>query len=156
MKQIVGYVTQDYSFYDLLTVQENMAYFSALYNVPNKERAERIEHLLEATHLQEMQHLLAKDLSGGQKRRLDFALALVHNPEIVILDEPTTGLDPYLVEEFWKVVTSIVEEKGIAVLVSTHHLHEVMRHCKKIAVLDHGSLQVKKTFTIESLQRLFS
>ena len=74
------------------------------------------------------------------KRRLDFAISLLHSPKLVVLDEPTTGLDPFLVETFWKTVTEIVREEKITVLVSSHHLHEIQAHCSRVVFMKEGRL----------------
>lgn len=140
-REIVGYTTQENSFYEKLTVYENMEYYSQLYNVPNKQRNHRINELLKAVKLEASKHVLAESISGGMKRRLDFAISLLHEPKIVILDEPTTGLDPVLVENFWEIVTSIVKKQKISVLVSSHLLSEIKAYCGKAAVMADGKIK---------------
>lgn len=140
VKSLVGYTTQENSFYEKLTVYENMYYYSNLYNVPLRERKKRIHALLESVKLNQSKNVLSGDISGGMKRRLDFAISLLHNPELVILDEPTTGLDPVLVDNFWKIVTDIVKEKKITVLVSSHLLSEIKKYCTKAAVMHNGRI----------------
>ena len=152
VREQVGYVTQDNSFYEKLTVLENMYYYGNLYTVPTKELKERTQNLLKAIKLEHAQNTLAGDISGGMKRRLDFAISLLHDPTIVVLDEPTTGLDPLLVEEFWKIVTTIVKERHIAVLVSSHLLTEVEQHCSKAAFLKQG--HITKLLTINAKTNL--
>jgi ABC-2 type transport system ATP-binding protein len=142
MKQLVGYTTQDGSFYEKLSVYENMRYYASLYNVPDSER--RIKELLDSVELTSSSDTLAGDISGGMKRRLDFALSLIHKPSIVILDEPTTGLDPSLVENFWRIVLKVAHGNKIAVLVSTHILAEVKSYCTKVAVMSKGKINYFK------------
>ncbi len=150
MRKVVGYTTQDNSFYEDLTVQENMKYYASLYKIPKKEQQERIGSLLKSVGLHEHTTTLAGSISGGMKRRLDFALSLLHKPKLVVLDEPTTGLDPVLVEIFWDVVTSIVKEQRIAVLVSSHHLHEVQQHCTKAIYMKQGKVEKITTITAKT------
>lgn len=141
VKEIVGYTTQENSFYEKLTVYENMVYYSNLYNVSFRARKERINYLLKSVELYNSKDILAGNISGGMKRRLDFAISLLHNPKLVILDEPTTGLDPILVENFWKIVTEIVKEQKITVLVSSHLLSEVKEYCDKAAFVSGGRVK---------------
>ncbi|HLC98407.1 MAG TPA: ABC transporter ATP-binding protein [Candidatus Nanoarchaeia archaeon] len=140
VKHIVGYTTQENSFYEKLTVYENMSYYANLYGIPADQRKDRIKELLEAVRLHGSKNSLAGDISGGMKRRLDFAISLLHRPKLVILDEPTTGLDPLLVENFWKIVTTIAKEQKITVLVSSHLLSEVKQYCNRAAVMSNGKI----------------
>jgi ABC-2 type transport system ATP-binding protein len=144
VRSIAGYTTQENSFYEKLTVNENMKYYAHLYNVKDKKK--RIAELLSAVDLEQAKDVLAESISGGMKRRLDFAISMIHHPKLVILDEPTTGLDPVLVENFWQIVTSISEKQGITVLVSSHLLDEIKAHCTKAAVMAEGS--IKKVINI--------
>jgi ABC-type multidrug transport system ATPase subunit len=141
VRELVGYTTQENSFYEKLTVYENMFYYSSLYNVGRSVRKERINRLLKAVNLYASKDILAGNISGGMKRRLDFAISLLHNPKLVILDEPTTGLDPLLVENFWSIVTEIAKTQEITVLVSSHLLPEVEKYCDKVAVMANGRVK---------------
>lgn len=140
VRHFVGYTTQDNSFYEKLTVEENMKYYALLYGVESAKQQARIDQLLRAVGLFEHAQTLAGRISGGMKRRLDFAISLLHSPKLVVLDEPTTGLDPFLVETFWKTVTDIVREEKITVLVSSHHLHEIKAHCSRVLFMKEGRL----------------
>ncbi len=140
LRKCVGYTTQENSFYEKLTIAENMNYYASLYKITRKEKQQRITHLLDAVGLLASKNVLAGSISGGMKRRLDFAISLLHHPKIVILDEPTTGLDPLLVKKFWNVVTTIVKEEHIAVLVSTHILDEIKSYCDSVGILSSGKL----------------
>jgi ABC-2 type transport system ATP-binding protein len=156
IKQQVGYVSQDGSYYEKLTVFENLRYYCNLYNVPRKQRAARINNILHAVDLTRSKHVLVSNISGGMKRRLDFGLALVHRPKVVILDEPTTGLDPLLVENFWNIVHDVVKKENMAVLVSSHMLEEIQSHCTHVAIMHAGTI-VKNIFVEKStnLRKLF-
>ena len=139
LRRAVGYTTQENSFYEKLTVAENMNYYANLYRVPLKTKEGRIKNLLAQVGLLRHKKLLAEKISGGMKRRLDFAISLVHDPSILILDEPTTGLDPILVEEFWKIVVEIVK-KGRTAIVISHLFDELEENCSRIGIMDKGKI----------------
>ncbi|MBS3107987.1 ABC transporter ATP-binding protein [Candidatus Woesearchaeota archaeon] len=141
IKKIVGYTTQDNSFYEKLTIQENMYYYANLYNINKTTRKNRIQEILKEIDLYNSKDTLAGRISGGMKRRLDFAISLLHNPKIVILDEPTTGLDPILVEKFWEMVTKISKKEGISILVSSHILSELESYCTSAAYMENGRIK---------------
>jgi ABC-2 type transport system ATP-binding protein len=137
LRQLTGYTSQENSFYDTLTVQENIFYYAARMraSIDFKKAFE----LARSVRLDTALDTLAGRLSGGMKRRLDFALSLVHDPALLILDEPTTGLDPMLVEAFWKLVDEM-REKGKTVIVVTHHLEDVKKHCDRAVILKEGKV----------------
>jgi len=135
LRRTVGYASQENSFYDTLTVEENILYYASRHSM-HLTRQQR-KDLLASMRLEGTANTLAGSISGGQKRRLDVALSLVHDPSILILDEPTTGLDPILVEEFWELIARMRKD-GKTVLVVTHHLDDVERHCSKAIFLKEG------------------
>lgn len=141
VKELVGYTTQENSFYEKLTIEENMDYYANLYGLDRHYRKARILKLLKDVKLDASKDTLAGDISGGMKRRLDFAISLLHEPKLVILDEPTTGLDPILVDNFWDIITSTVKEQKITVLVSSHLLSEIKEHCDRAAVIADGRVK---------------
>lgn len=152
LRKLVGYTTQENSFYEKLSVIENMRYYANIYNVKNREK--RIKYLLQQVELFKHKDKLAENISGGMKRRLDFAISLVHNPSILILDEPTAGLDPLLIDQFWKIVQTVVfKEKKIAVMAS-HILPEIEKYCTKAAVIEKGI--VVKVFDKKEMENLES
>lgn len=140
LRAMVGYTTQENSFYEKLSVIENMRYYANLYGISHKTREQRITHLLTQVGLLEHKKTLGENLSGGMKRRLDFAISLIHNPDIMILDEPTTGLDPLLSDQFWKIVKQVVSDEKKIVIMSSHILSEIEKHCTKTAVIDDGHI----------------
>lgn len=142
VKELVGYTTQDNSFYEKLTVYENMSYYANLYNVLIRHRKNRINELLKSVYLESSKNILAENISGGMKRRLDFAISLLHSPQLVIMDEPTAGLDPLLVENFWQIVRYIAYKDKITVLVSSHQLSEIKNNCTKAAVMSRGKIHI--------------
>ncbi len=164
IRKIVGYTTQDNSFYDKLTIYENMDYYSNLYNVKKliegKKLKQHIEEILDSVELLKSKKSIADNISGGMKRRLDFAISLLHKPDILILDEPTAGLDPLLVKQFWSVVNKILKENKTAII-SSHIFSEIEDNCNKVAVLEDGKItQVidMKKFKVkrDKLYKIFS
>lgn len=135
IRNLVGYTTQDNSFYEKLTVYENMKYYANLYGIYGKKAKDRINYLLTAVELTNSRKLLAEKISGGMKRRLDFAISLLHNPELIILDEPTAGLDQALVDQFWEIVKGIVKKENKAALVTSHIIDEIERNCSRVIIM---------------------
>lgn len=139
LKQFIGFGAQEPSFYPRLTVRENLEYFGSLYRLARKALHLNVNTLLELMDLSKAQHLLAGSLSGGMERRLDIACALVHNPDILILDEPTADLDPILRDHIWELVRKI-NKKGTTVLLASHHLAELEEFCSRICILKGGKI----------------
>ncbi|MFH0869931.1 MAG: ABC transporter ATP-binding protein [archaeon] len=138
-KNLFGFASQTPSFYEKLTVRENLMYFGSLYNLTSKALRSNIEILLALFDLKHAEHTLGEKLSGGMERRLDMACALIHDPEILVLDEPTSDLDPVLREHIWSLVQKI-NKRGTTVILASHHLNEVENFCSRIAIIKDGSL----------------
>ncbi|MBI2665047.1 ABC transporter ATP-binding protein [Candidatus Woesearchaeota archaeon] len=162
IKQSIGFASQENSFYESLSVEENLRYFGAMYSLSRKSIEERIDYLLKFMQLQEARKTLAKNLSGGMKRRLDLALALIHDPELLILDEPTTGLDIFLNEHIWDFILKI-HQLGKTIIISSHNLEEIEKYCTHVAFLAYGkvitagSLKIiQKRYHLEELFRKIS
>ena len=134
-----GFASQYPSFYEKLTVIENLHYFGTMYGLSHDALVRNTEILLKLMELKASAHLLAEHLSGGMKRRLDIACALIHNPPVLILDEPTADLDPVLRSHIWEVVKRI-NARGTTVILSSHHLNELDTLCNRIAILKDGKL----------------
>lgn len=132
----VGYLSQRFSLYGDLTIDENIAFFAEIHGVT--DYAARRNHLLEMTQLTRFRGRLADKLSGGMKQKLALACTLVHQPELVVLDEPTTGVDPVSRREFWKLLSHFLES-GITILMSTPYLDEAER-CNHVALVHDGRL----------------
>jgi len=143
LRKIVGLTTQENSFYDKLSVYENMRYYSNLYRVEktDKELGEHIKSVLKSVELDNAINMIAENLSGGMKRRLDFAISILHEPELLILDEPTTGLDPILVKQFWEIVRK-VSKQGKTIVVISHIFEEIKENCSKACILSKGRSHV--------------
>jgi ABC-type multidrug transport system ATPase subunit len=139
LRQNIGFTTQDNSFYEKLTVFENLEYFGQMYGVDEDTIRERVPILLGLLELSGKEKVLGEDLSGGMKRRLDFAISLIHDPSILILDEPTTGLDPMLREQMWRVIKNI-QAYGKTVIVSTHFFDELESYCDRVVILHLGKI----------------
>ena len=138
IREIVGYLPQDFSFYRNMSVYGAMDYLGLLSNIPDKVRKERISALLEQVNLKENMRTKVKALSGGMKRRLGIAQALLHNPQILIVDEPTAGLDPEERIRFRNLLSEFAEDR--IVILSTHISSDVESSCENIGVLDNGRM----------------
>ncbi len=150
----VGFTTQENSFYDKLTCSENMLYYANLYSVKG-DRKKICNRLLVKVGLESSADKLAEDISGGMKRRLDFAISLVHDPKILILDEPTTGLDPLLVVQFWQMVKDICKSEKTVIVVS-HIFSELESNCTHAGVLFDGKIQqITKISKATDLKKIF-
>lgn len=136
IKDSIGYMSQKFSIYEDLTVYENMRFFAGIYSVKGSERQQRISELIEMADLKEKRDVQAKFLSGGWKQRLALCCALIHKPEILILDEPTAGVDPVSRRVFWKMIYNL-SEQGITILVTTHYMDEA-ESCDEISFIFEG------------------
>ncbi len=137
----VGYLSQRFSLYGDLTIDENIAFFAEIHGM--SQYAARRDRLLEMTQLTRFRGRLAEQLSGGMKQKLALACTLVHEPEVILLDEPTTGVDPVSRREFWKLLSQFLTT-GITILMSTPYLDEAER-CTRVALLDRGRLMAVDT-----------
>jgi len=153
VKKRFGFAAQHPSFYEKLTVFENMDYFAALYNLSTEGRLSNINTILEIVELDHARNILAKNLSGGMQRRLDIACALVHNPDMLILDEPTSDLDLVLSKHIWQLIKKI-NKKGTTIIVASHDLPEVETICDRIGILAKGKLN--NIGTVEQLKHMIS
>jgi lipooligosaccharide transport system ATP-binding protein len=120
-----------------LTVEQNLLVFTYLYRVPRAERREAIDRTLEIAHLTERRKSRVDELSGGMRRRLLVARALVHRPRLVLLDEPTVGLDPQVRQELWALIDGLRSE-GVSILMSTHYIEEAERLADTVTIMSHG------------------
>lgn len=139
ISRLYGFASQVPSFYERLTVLENLHYFGHMYALSADAIAKNADTLLGLMGLKSSAHLLAQHLSGGMKRRLDIACALIHDPPLLILDEPTADLDPVLRAHVWDVIKHI-NARGTTVVLSSHHLNDLDALCSRIAILKDGKL----------------
>lgn len=136
LKQHIGYMTQRFALFEDLTVRENLRFISEVYALPRAKRRPRIDQLLEEFSLVAQVKQRAGTLSGGQKQRLALAAAILHEPKILFLDEPTSAVDPQNRRDFWEKLFEMAE-RGTTILVSTHYMDEAAR-CHRLAILDQG------------------
>jgi len=138
ISQNIGYMSQKFSLYEDLTVDENLDFYGGIYLVPKNVLNERKAELIEMANLKGKEKALAATLSGGWKQRLALGCAMIHNPKLLILDEPTAGVDPVSRRVFWDIIRDL-SEKGITVLVTTHYMDEAER-CGEVGFIFNGNL----------------
>ena len=136
LKPKIGYMTQKFSLFGDMSVYENLQFIAEIYSVPAPERSARIDELLQSYKLSEQRKQLAGTMSGGQKQRLALACSVLHRPELLLLDEPTSAVDPQSRRDFWTKLFELAEA-GTTILVSTHYMDEAER-CHRLAILDRG------------------
>lgn len=134
----IGYMAQSDALYEDLNAYDNILFFASLYGMKGKAAKKRADEVLELVLLKKDGKKLIKNFSGGMKRRLSLAIALVHNPEILILDEPTVGIDPVLRVEFWKEFER-VRQTGVTIIITTHVMDEA-EHCDRLALIRNGGI----------------
>lgn len=151
IKQHIGYMPQKFSLYGDLTVLENLEFYAEVYQIPKKERKEKIEVLLKFSNLTKHSYKLADQLSGGMKQKLSLSCNLIHTPKYLLLDEPTIGVDPVARREFWKILFEL-RDQGTNIFVSTPYMDEAER-CDEVGLMDKG--RIIKTDTPANIVRNF-
>ena len=139
VKQQIGVVLQQTSVDADLTVWENMEFHGRMHHIPQPQRKEAISRWLDYVELVDKRDALVKTLSGGMKRRLQIARALLHQPQILFLDEPTVGLDPQTRRRLWEIIKGL-NQQGMTILLTTHYMEEVEYLCDRIGIMDSGTL----------------
>ncbi len=137
-RQMIGYMPQNFSLYPDLSVMENLIFFADINGVHGKRRNERIQEMLAFTRLKDFTDRRAANLSGGMKKKLALACALLHEPQVLLLDEPSTGVDPVSRRELWLILSKVVQD-GVTVVVSTPYMDEAER-CNQVGILYNGKL----------------
>jgi ABC-2 type transport system ATP-binding protein len=135
----IGVVPQELAVYPLLTARENLEVFAKLYGVDDAAIKDRVDWALEWSDLKDRTRERVKGFSGGMKRRLNIAIGLLHGPKVVLLDEPTVGVDPQSRERIYEMLAGLLKS-GVAVVLTTHHLEEAERRCERIVIIDHGKI----------------
>jgi ABC-2 type transport system ATP-binding protein len=143
VKRRIGYMSQKFSLYEALTVEQNIRFFGALYGLSDAAIATRMKFVVEMAGLAGRAHTRAKDLAGGWRQRLALGCAILHEPRIVFLDEPTGGVDPVSRRQFWRLIEDM-SRAGVTILVTTHYLDEA-EHCHRIAIVNAGKLAAMGT-----------
>ncbi len=138
IRPLVGYMSQKFALYDELTMRENLDFYAGVYDVPRRERADRVRDVMEMLGLIERQNDRAGELSGGWRQRLALGTALVHRPKLLFLDEPTSGVDPSARRTFWDLIYDLAA-RGTTIFVTTHYMDEA-EHCNRVGIMFRGRL----------------
>jgi len=143
IKQNIGYMSQKFSLYEDLTVYENIKFYAGIYGLTDNEIKEKANALIEKLGLTDARNKLISSLPLGWKQKLAFSIAIIHNPKIVFLDEPTGGVDPVTRRQFWDLIYEAAE-KGITVFVTTHYMDEA-EYCNRISIMVDGKIEALDT-----------
>ncbi len=143
-RSCLGIVPQELAIYENLTARENLELFAKLFGVPKSSRADRIQTMLEFAGLEARGNDRVKTFSGGMKRRLNLAIGLVHSPSLLLLDEPTVGVDPQSRNHLFDAILRL-KESGLSMIYTTHYMEEAERLCDRIAIVDEGSIKAMGT-----------
>ena len=153
VRKDIGIVFQDSTLDAQMTVEENLKYHCSFYKVPKNEVRERINFALDLVELTEWKRAAMGSLSGGMKRRAEIARGLVHDPKVLFLDEPTTGLDPQTRANVWEYIQRLQKQKNMTIFLTTHYMDEA-EVCSKIVIMDHGKIVAQDT--PENLKHLYT
>jgi ABC-2 type transport system ATP-binding protein len=139
IKRKIGYMSQKFSLYEQLTVQENIRFYGGIYGLKKDELRNAANHLIETLQLKNERHKIVGDLPLGWKQKLAFSIAIMHNPDIVFLDEPTGGVDPKTRRQFWELIYQAADN-GITVFVTTHYMDEA-EYCQRLSIMVDGRIE---------------
>lgn len=160
IKKHIGYMSQRFSLYNDLTVFENMQLFGTIYKIPRKELKDRIYESLRSLDMERQARTLVSSIPLGWKQKLAFATAILHRPDIVFLDEPTSGVDPIVRREFWKLIYQTASQ-GVTILVTTHYMDEA-EYCNRISIMSDGQMkligtpgELKQQMGVNSVEEVF-
>jgi ABC-2 type transport system ATP-binding protein len=140
VKKQIGYMSQKFSLYNDLTVKENFSFYGGVYGLSKNETAERFNEILSRLDMSEESNKIAGSLPPGWKQKLAFSLALLHKPEVVFLDEPTGGVDPFTRRKFWDLIYETAAN-GVTIFVTTHYMDEA-EYCGRVSIMTEGSIAV--------------
>ena len=160
IKRHIGYMSQKFSLYDDLTVKENIRFYGGVYGLGRVELKEKIDYLLKSLNLEKVAKSKVKSLPLGWKQKLAFSIAIIHEPKIVFLDEPTGGVDPVTRRQFWEMIYEAAE-RGTTVFVTTHYMDEA-EYCHRVSIMVDGVIKaldtpagLKKTYEAKSMDEVF-
>jgi len=160
IKRNIGYMSQKFSLYEDLTVFENIRFYAGIYGLSDKEIKEKSEHLLTHLQLTEERNKLVQSLPLGWKQKLAFSIAIIHEPKIVFLDEPTGGVDPLTRREFWEMMYAAAQ-RGTTIFVTTHYMDEA-EYCNRVSIMVDGRIaalgtptELKSQFATDSMNDVF-
>jgi len=145
IRQQFGFTAQEGSFYPKLTVRENLEYFGTMYNLSSNELKTKIPQILKLVNLEKDEKKLASHLSSGMQKRLDIACGILHDPKVLILDEPTENLDPLLRKDILKLIKKINKEKNVTIIMTSHLLEEIEQVCTQLAILHAKQIIIQGT-----------
>ena len=144
-RKLTGVLLENNGTYEMMSAYENLRYYAKLYDLPNYEK--RIQEVLDLVDLKNKKNILIAKFSTGMKKKIGLARALLHNPKLLILDEPTTGLDPEAQMDFRELIKTLSKEKEITVMINTHNLDEAQKICNRIAILHEGKIKLEGELT---------
>lgn len=160
IKKNIGYMSQKFALYDDLTVKENITFFGGIYGLSRTQIREKRNALIEELGLQDIANQLVKSLPLGWKQKLAFSVALLHDPKIVFLDEPTGGVDPITRRQFWEMIYKAADQ-GTTIFVTTHYMDEA-EYCDRVSIMVEGKIEaldtpknLKKQFNVDSMNEVF-
>jgi ABC-2 type transport system ATP-binding protein len=160
IKQNIGYMSQKFSLYDDLTLFENIRFYGGIYGLSKKEIKAKSENILKKLNVSNVSNKLVKELPLGWKQKLSFSLAMIHDPEIIFLDEPTGGVDPITRRQFWELIYEAADN-GTTIFVTTHYMDEA-EYCNRVSIMVDGSIvaldepkKLKKQFSVDSMDGVF-
>lgn len=154
MRRVLGVVPQKIALYEDLSAYENLKFFGRLYGLSGKKLEERISYVLELVGLADRKNELVKNYSGGMQRRVNLAAAMMHEPKVLIMDEPTVGIDPQSRNHLLETIRKLNREEGMTVLYTSHYMEEVEKLCDRVYIMDHG--KVIANGTKEELKAILS
>lgn len=140
VKHLIGLVPQDLALYPTLSARANLNFFGSLYGLEGKQLKERVDDVLEVVALTDRQHDAVEKFSGGMKRRVNIAAGLVHQPQLLFLDEPTVGVDPQSRNHIFESVLKLNRERGMSIIYTSHYMEEVELLCNRVAIVDQGQI----------------
>ena len=145
-KQLIGVVQQEISLYEEFTAEQNLLFWGSLYKIPKRKLKSRIDELLHLIGLDDRRNDLIKNYSGGMKRRINIASAILHQPKILFMDEPTVGVDPQSRNRIFDIVETL-NKQGVTIIYTSHYMEEIERLCDRIAIIDEGQIVALGTQT---------
>jgi ABC-2 type transport system ATP-binding protein len=160
IKKSIGYMSQRFSLYEDLTIRENIRFYGGIYGLTDREIKEKTDVLVKQLHLEGEEKSLVKSLPLGWKQKLAFSIAIVHDPAIVFLDEPTGGVDPITRREFWNMIYA-ASDRGITIFVTTHYMDEA-EYCNRVSIMVDGRIEaldtpskLKQTYNAATMNEVF-
>ncbi|MGB6778157.1 MAG: ABC transporter ATP-binding protein [Planococcus citreus] len=145
MRRVLGVVPQKIALYEELSAYENLKFFGRLYGLSGNELEQRIDYVLELVGLADRKKELVKNYSGGMQRRVNLAAAMMHEPEVLIMDEPTVGIDPQSRNHLLETIRKLNQDEGMTVLYTSHYMEEVEKLCDRVYIMDHGKVIAEGT-----------